>query len=117
MTDNMKKFLELVSGNDALAAKFSNASKDEIIAIAREQGITLTEADFESTAEVSDDELNAVAGGKECYCAIGGGGTGESSNGTRTCACVAGGVGHMDGDTIKSRCGCIGGGYGGNTPI
>lgn len=112
MTDNMKKFLELASTNDTLASKLNNASKDDVIALAKEQGIELTEADFEAAAEVSDDELNTVAGGKQCYCAMGGGGTGESSNHTKTCACVLGGHGGMDnGDR---RCVCIAGGYGDN---
>lgn len=113
MTENMKSFLELISGNEELAAKLSSTSKEEVIALAKEQGVTLTEADFEAqSAEVSDDELGSVAGGKKCYCAMGGGGTGESSNHTKTCACVGAGYGSMKDDT--SRCTCVLGGYGGN---
>ena len=113
MTENMKKFLELISSNEELVAKLNNASKDEVIALAKEQGVTLTEADFEAqSAEISDDELDAVAGGKKCTCIMGGGGTGEDKNGTKTCACVGGGYGQMqNGD---SRCYCAVGGWGSN---
>lgn len=51
MTDNMKKLLELASDNEELKAK--------LIAIAKENDISLTDADF----ELSEDALNAVSGG------------------------------------------------------
>lgn len=112
MTENIKKFLELVSGNEELASKAKNASKDEIIALAKEAGIALTEADFEAqSAEISDDELDAVTGGKKCICALSGGGTGESSTGTKTCACVGYGQGDMKNGKMRCQCPLAGSGY------
>ena len=46
MTENMKKFLEKVSADKALAEKFANLDKDAVVALAKELGIELTEADF-----------------------------------------------------------------------
>lgn len=110
MTENMKKFLEHISGNEELTSKLKNASKEDVLALAKEAGFTLTDADFEQTSEVSDDELTTVVGGGfDCFCAIGGGGTGGEK--TRTCACVVGGAGlTKDG---KTRCLCTATGAGG----
>lgn len=113
MTKNMKKFLELVSAKEELGTRLKSADKDGVIALAKELGVALGDADFEAaTVEISDDELDAVAGGKKCYCAMGGGGTGENSNSTNTCACVGAGYGSMKDGT--SRCTCVLGGYGDN---
>ncbi len=49
--------------------------KNEIIDIAAEQGIPLTEKDFEPSEEdkpVNFDELGSAAGGKVCACVAGG---------------------------------------------
>lgn len=88
-----------------------------IIAEASRWGIDLTGADFapESCAEVSDDELNYVAGGGRCACAMGGGkcgcnvGGGTKGDNCNKCICmIAGGGTFEDGAT---RCLCqIGGG-------
>lgn len=108
MTANMKKFLELISENKELALKMKDASKDDIIALAKTLGIELTDADFEQSAEISDDELNAVAGGDACVCAFGGGGA--ASKGEKTCVCVGGGGGQFKDGT--ARCACPIGGLG-----
>lgn len=63
MTENVKKLLELASTNEALIEKLKKATKDEIIAIAKEQGITLTDLDLEPNGEIPEEELNAVSGG------------------------------------------------------
>ena len=131
MTENFKQFLELVSKEKELADKVNAMSKDEIIAYARELGIELTQADLNAPgAELSDDELEAVSGGNQCHCVLGGGGTtGVRStylpDGTvaityndEACACVAVGLGyevteHNDGTVNKSkRCTCVGAGVG-----
>ena len=103
MSENMKKFLELVSKDENLKKKleelddtvYEQASQAGI-ALAKEFGIELSEADFgrkKSDGELSDDELDAVAGGArlaksdepdsiwndDCICACvtsGGGGPG-----------------------------------------
>ena len=75
MTENMKKFMELVSGNKELWPKVSAVQKELLIVIATENGIELTNADFEMPiGEISDDELETVNGGGEYYCALGGSG-------------------------------------------
>ena len=63
MTENMKKFQELLSGNEELAKKIESMSREEIIAAAKQLGIALAEADFAQAAELADDLLHAVAGG------------------------------------------------------
>jgi putative N6-adenine-specific DNA methylase len=76
--------------------------------------IITSEEDFEKPVEeLSDDDLDTVAGGGDvsCACAMGGGGTKDSNDGT--CACVLAGVGYDD--TKKERCLCGFAGYGYDT--
>ena len=65
MTENMKKLLELVSGNKELAAKIGGMGKEDIIALARELGVEFTEADFAQKYELSDDDLAQVSAAGE----------------------------------------------------
>lgn len=108
MTENIKKYLEAVSKNTELAQKLNTMTKEDIIASAKELGIALTEADFERNTELSDDELDAVAGGGKCVCVIGGGG--ESGGVSQTCYCVGSGGGYMS--SGDCRCECLAGGAG-----
>lgn len=65
MNEKVKKFLELVSaeGQESIE-RMNKADKDELIAMAAQKGITLTEEDFKpQSGELSDDEMEAVAGG------------------------------------------------------
>lgn len=112
MSENMKKFLELASKDAATIAKVKALDKDGLVALAKELGITLTEADFAPAdeGEISENELETVAGGKKCYCAIGGGGTGSNEN-EDTCGCAIVGVG-MESKNGTHRCMCNVGGYG-----
>jgi len=112
MTENLKKFLEAVSANKELAEKMSKATKEELIAIAKEMGFELTEADFEkpTAQELSDDELDTVAGGAYCICCMGGGGKADSNN--KTCACVLAGAGeYQDGSGCYCVCALAGDGH------
>ena len=111
MTENMKKFLEEASKNKDLLEKARTLSKEDLPALAKELGIALTEADLEaSEGELSEKELSGVAGGGECWCVVGGGGT-ESGDGTdEVCACVA--LGFGTDNTNYARCNCYLGGYG-----
>lgn len=59
MTENIKKLIELASADEALKNRLIGASKEAVIAIAREAGITLTDADF----ELPEDALDSVSGG------------------------------------------------------
>ena len=106
MTENIQKFLEIASKEDGeFHKKLNDMGKDEIIQLAAEKGVTLTDADFEQNpedaeGEVSLDEGDAVAGGKKCYCAMGGGG--KAGDRDFTCWCVLAGSGEG-----KRRNGCL----------
>ena len=111
MSENLQKFLEAVSKNDELIEKVNNMNKDELFVLAKEMGLPLTDADFEKPAvELSDDELDTVAGGSnvDCACAMGGGGTGDNND--KTCACVLAGAGYNN--KSEERCLCAFGGWG-----
>lgn len=114
MTENLKKFLERVSKDETLSAKVSASGQSELIIIAKELGLELTDVDFENPAvELSNDELEIVSGGSDvnCACAMGGGGTKDRND--KTCACVLAGVGY---DKIgRERCLCGFAGYGYDT--
>ena len=124
MSENMKKFLEMVSKDENLKQKamaYNDMETDKAIqagiALAKELGIELTEADFvkkESSNELNDDELDAVAGGGGCGCAAAGGGGGTNPQGeTYGCACVMYGQGG-NGNDDSFNCLCILGGAGGD---
>ena len=75
-------------------------------------GFELTAADLERPAEeLSDDELDTVAGGGDvsCACAMGGGGTKDSND--KTCACVLAGAGYSTQGRERCVCGFAGYGY------
>lgn len=94
MTDNMKKFFETASQDKEYMEKLAKAETPEaIVALAAEKGFPLTLEDLKpaEAEKVSDDELEAVAGGKDCYCALGGGGVEGGSD--LVCACVMMGAG------------------------
>ena len=109
MTENMKKFLEAVSKNEILAKKINTMTKEDLLALAKELSIELTEDDFAQESELEKDELEAVTGGwKDCFCVAGGGGKADEDG--KPCACVAfGGGSARDGE---NRCWCIGAGSG-----
>ena len=113
MTENMKKFLEAVSKNEELCAKIGAMGKEELIALAKELGLELTDADLEKPAvqELGDDDLDTVAGGSDvsCACAMGGGGTKDSND--KTCACVLAGAGYDKYNRERCVCGFAGYGY------
>ena len=70
MTENVRKFLEAVSQNEEEKKEVSALrTKEEVIAYAKGKGFMLTDEDIEqSKEELSDDELDAVAGGNVCGC-------------------------------------------------
>lgn len=66
MTENKKKLFEAVSEQEELKEKLCKAqTKEEIIELAKDLGITLTEDDFakEDGTLLSEDELAVTAGG------------------------------------------------------
>jgi len=76
--------------------------------MAKELGVELSDVDFEQPSALSDDELDAVAGGGRCISSFGGGG--KAGEGEKTCACVMGGGGEYTDGSV--RCICIIGGDG-----
>ena len=110
MIDNMKKFLELASGDAELVDRLKGMGKDAIIAEAQQRGIALTDADFaaDASAELNEDELDAVAGGGKCACIMGG--SGKEGDNCKECACIIAGGGMFKDDV--NRCGCVGAGGG-----
>lgn len=111
----MNKLQELLESNAELKAKIEAMNKDpkatvaDFIAMAKEYGVELIEADLQPTpagGEISDSELEAVAGGGKCVCVAGGGGTGDKYH--DTCACVAAGMGFgkITDEGIGCDCGC-----------
>ena len=109
MTENMKKLLEKLSADKALAEKAAKLEKADLIAAAKELGVELTEADFaQNEAALNDQELDAVTGGGDCLCVVAGGGTKDEDS--KACGCVAAGYGYnVDG---AQRCFCVMGGSG-----
>ena len=122
--ENVKKFYETLANSETLkekAAKLNEKYNEtekadeeaiiaDIIAFAASEGYSFTAeelADYVETAmksapqELSQDELEAVAGGsdacrvcfdnKRCYCFVAGGGTHQEPH--WVCVCVAGGGG------------------------
>lgn len=135
MSENLKKFLDLIGSDKELEAKAlacnelgEEKGREAMLALAKKCGIELTLADFEKPAEpasreLDDDELDAVAGGANgddgfCYCPLAGGGGGEDSNDGNVfgCACVAYGQGG-DGRASDANCRCIFGGVGSDDSI
>ena len=114
MTKNLQDFMAAVSNDKELIEKINQESDLKvIIAIARDMGFELTEADFAGEPEeLSEAELDAVAGGTpvSCACVLGGGGTKDHND--KTCACVAAGFGYTK--SGKRRCFCAAGGCGYN---
>ena len=132
MSENLKKFLDLIGSDKELEAKAlacneldEEKGREAMLALAKERGIELTAADLEkqeepTSRELDDDELDAVAGGVAtgdetgfCYCPLAGGGGGEDSDDGNVfgCACVIYGQGG-DGRASDANCRCYVGGAG-----
>ena len=117
MNEKLMQFLAKASEDKELVEKIGKESDVHvIIAIAKEMGFELTEADFEKeSSELSDDELDAVTGGKKdpinCVCIVGGGGSGDDDD--TVCPCVLAGIGYtqVNGHN-EERCICTGAGFG-----
>ena len=115
MTDNLKKFLEEASKDQEFIEKVNGTHAPEaLIALAAEKGFALTAEDLkpdQPTGELSEDELDAVAGGSACACISFG--LGEKEKADKQCICYAAGAGKgVENKKEVLRCGCatIGGG-------
>ena len=112
MTEKLEAFLTAVSEKPEYADKLQNATKEDMLALAKEMGYDLSEEDLaQPSTELNDDDLDAVAGGKKCSCVIGGGGKQDEND--KTCACVGCGWGKRE--EKGKRCFCWGFGSGKNT--
>ena len=89
-----------------IATDSQTQMQEKMIEILKEYGVSLTVEDFKAPeGELSDDELNAVAGGGGCGCAAIGGGGGDDL----TCVCIAGGTGYVrgcGGFSLEGGCFC-----------
>ena len=121
MTENITKFLQMLSADEELTKKaevlFQNRDFKGLADMADKAGFPIDEEDLGALCspggdrELDDDELDAVAGGwKECVCAIGGGGKADKDG--LACACVAAGLGLGREDKDATRCACAFSGYG-----
>ena len=89
----------------AIATDSQTQMQEKMIEILKEYGVVLTAEDFKAPeGELSDDELNAVAGGGGCGCPVVGGGGGDEI----ICVCIAGGTGFVIGSGgLNEQGGCI----------
>ncbi|MBO4375581.1 MAG: Nif11-like leader peptide family natural product precursor [Lachnospiraceae bacterium] len=107
MTENAKAFLEKASEDEEFLERLKKAgTKEEAIALAKEKGFELTEEDLKSGTSgkqaLSNDELDAVAGGKECSCVLGGGGD-KGGYDNNSCGCTTYGEG-LDNNAVNCDC-------------
>ena len=66
--EQLMGFLEKVKGDTSLQEKLKAAASPEAaLEIAQEAGFSITSEDIQSTAELSDEELKVVAGGRDLY--------------------------------------------------
>jgi len=126
MTDNMKYFLEEASKNSEISKRIialnetitdKEENKAALIALASENGIVLDSNDFEedlgcNIEEISDEELESVAGGKtvrdsvwskyhsDCQCPVGGSGSADKYQ--KKCVCVLAGAGELTDEGKKA---------------
>ena len=74
----------------AITADSQTELQEKMIELLKEYGVVLNAEDFKAPeGELSDDELEVVAGGGICICPLVGGGSGEGL----VCACTGGGIG------------------------
>ena len=114
MNDNARAFLEAAQADPELRERLCKMAVGELVAAARERGVELSEEDFRPAAgELDEGDLENVAGGGACGCAIlgGGGGTDGTDGKVYGCACVIYGQGG-DGRAEDANCACAVGGSG-----
>ena len=118
MSENLKKFLDLIASNKELEAKAlacnelgEEKGKQAFIELAKENGIEITLADFEkkeAAVELNDDELDAVAGGtRACGCFAGGFGIGTDANDGNTFGCGCARYGQGGDGKSANDCNCF----------
>ena len=61
--EQLKAFLEKVKADTSLQEKLKAADADAVAAIAKEAGFSISADDLKAQSELSDEELEGVAGG------------------------------------------------------
>ena len=120
MSENLKQFFHLLANNPEIKEKAlacNELGKEKgllaLIELAKEQGMELSEADFEAPKEeISEEELAVVSGGKlfERSCPE----AGQEADGWCFCVVPGGGGGTMLDDGAICGCACVGYGQGGD---
>ena len=120
MSENLKQFFNLLANNPEIKEKAlacNELGKENgllaLIELAKEQGMELSEADFEAPKEeISEEELAVVSGGKlfERSCPE----AGQEADGWCFCVVPGGGGGTMLDDGAICGCACVGYGQGGD---
>ena len=123
MTENGKKFLEILS-SDTDMMKSCRECKDasDVINLASQKGLKLSEEDLNFGVEdpkygkLADDDLEAVSGGAVCRCPFVGSGA-ATKKGQDICECAFFGEGmaitaERKYHNVDSRCFCMLGGHG-----
>jgi len=128
--ENIKKFYDALSNDKAMqdravalnkpGEKLDEATaKATIIAFAKAEGYTFTEAELEAYAKqakpMADESLDTAAGGTGgCACVgVGGGGGTDKDGDSLICACVVSGGGATEGEAEDGICVCALAGGGG----
>lgn len=139
MNENIKNFYAALSKDEAMKSRAQTLNEkykdpqleekaiaEDIAAFAKSEGFVFTAAELTEynkgqSRELSDEELEAVAGGASCICPVGGSGTSGLLNclcaivgyGERRadCTCNPGGVG-SGANAEKNVCFCFVGGSG-----
>ena len=126
--ENVKKFYEAMASDKAMQERANAlfkgdekpdaaALKATIIAFANAEGYSFAEAELEAYAKqakpLSDEALDAAAGGSgECGCfGVGGGGGTDPAGDVFACACVVGGVGTSKNFMGECFCPFVGAGF------
>lgn len=107
VNENVRAFLEMVKADPDLSGRLSEMGAETLAAAARERGFDLSAGDFGLPAgEMSDSELENVAGGS-CFCFTGGGGHGQDpqDGDAYFCICAVYGQGG-DGRVSDANCCC-----------
>ena len=120
MSENLKQFFNLLANNPEIKEKAlacNELGKEKgllaLIELAKEQGMELSEADFEAPEEeISEEELAVVSGGElfERSCPE----AGQEADGWCFCVVPGGGGGTMLDDGAICGCACVGYGQGGD---
>lgn len=109
MTENMRRFMEVISADIELRERATKAeTQEELTRLAGEVGVALGEEDFaEQTqdSELSEEDLESVVGGVSCcMCILSGSGEEDGESGENDaeepCKCVLFGTGEAEMDCV-----------------